>query len=173
MTAMCSYRSPGSFERKFRRERSTAGEFQVESYLRYQGEKLVRRFDANSYLVLSRAMDSHDVARGRGPLSDVLGAIQPRVLVLGISSDILYPPHELKELASGIPGSCLTWIESEDGHDAFLIEQDQVNQAILALRRDCAEISHPVPSWGSSSSGRLTSPHALRRHGKKRTDQCA
>jgi homoserine O-acetyltransferase len=138
--AMVSYRSDMSFLRRFGRERR-AGEdtplrfdpsnlFQVESYLGYQGKKLVDRFDANSYLCLSRAMDLHDVAHGRGSLRDVLARISLPVLCVGISSDVLYPPHEQKEIAAAIPGALYREIQSDDGHDAFLIEHGQMSAMI-------------------------------------------
>lgn len=132
--AMCSYRSPGSFGLRFSRDRAPDGEFQVESYLRYQGSKLGARFDANSYLVLSRAMDTHDLARARGEMASVLNGIQPRTLVVGISSDILYLPEELEELAAGIPGGELVWIGSPHGHDAFLMEQEELSGILAAFR---------------------------------------
>lgn len=138
MIAMCTYRSHGSFGIRFHREQRSDGAFQVESYLRHQGEKLVRRFDANSYLTLSRAMDSHDLARGRGSLEAVLGGVEVPTLILGIQSDVLYPPQELETLAAGIPGGRIRWIESPHGHDAFLIEQEQVNEAIQQFRRSLA-----------------------------------
>jgi homoserine O-acetyltransferase len=134
MLAMCSYRSPGSFRRRFRRERAATGAFQVESYLRYQGEKLADRFDANSYLVITRAMDTHDLARGRGSLEGILQGIRPKVLLVGIPSDVLYTPEEVEELAEGIPGSELAWIESPHGHDAFLMELDEVSEILRAFR---------------------------------------
>jgi homoserine O-acetyltransferase len=105
MIAMCSYRGPESFSRRFHRsmrpkereqEREGEGEgeeeevFQVESYLLHHGQKLGDRFDANSYMHISAAMDGHDVSRGRGSLQDVLAAIQLPALVLGIASDVLY-----------------------------------------------------------------------------------
>jgi aspartate kinase len=134
MIAMCSYRSPESFRTRFGRERTENDLFQVESYLRHQGGKLGRRFDANSYMTLSRAMDSHDLARGRGSLRGVLAGITQPTLVIGIQSDVLYLPEEIRELASGIPGADLQWIDSPHGHDAFLIEQDQVNDAVVRFR---------------------------------------
>jgi len=134
MIAMCTYRSPDSFDLRFRRDRHSEGHFQVESYLRYQGEKLGARFDANTYLALTEAMDTHDLARDRGPLAGVLADLRPRVQVVGIRSDVLYPPHEVEELAEGIPGSDLAWIESPHGHDAFLIEQDQVRDTLRRFR---------------------------------------
>ncbi len=130
--AMVSYRSDRSFLRRFGRDRRGGDEegcrfdplnlFQVESYLRYQGEKLVDRFDANSYLYISRAMDLHDLARDRGTLVEVLASIRIPALCIGITSDVLYPVHEQKSIAEGIPGAWYREILSDDGHDAFLIE---------------------------------------------------
>ena len=129
--AMLTYRSPANYTDKFaRKKQSNSDQFQMESYLRYQGDKLVKRFDANTYVQLSKAMDSHDVARGRGSFSEVLGRINIPVLVIGISSDLLYPINEQRELAGLIPGASYHQIESPYGHDAFLIEFKQINAAL-------------------------------------------
>ncbi len=135
MIAMISYRSPESFSKRFGREISnpsenSSGRFQVESYLRYQGEKLVKRFDANTYLYMTNASDTHDLGRERGNLHDVLSNIRAKTLCIGISSDILYPASEQKEIAASIPGSSYFEIDSIHGHDAFLIEFDQMNPVI-------------------------------------------
>lgn len=124
MMGMMMYRSAEAFERRFsRREQpENPGMLQVNSYLNYQGDKLVRRFDANTYVRLTQAMDSHDVARGRGDYAEVLAGITVPVLVLGIRSDVLYPVHEQKELTALIPGATYAEIDSDEGHDAFLIE---------------------------------------------------
>jgi homoserine O-acetyltransferase len=135
MVALCSYRSPGSFHLRFERDVHPEGGFQVGSYLRYQGQKLSSRFDANSYLVLTEAMDTHDLARGRGTLGEALAGLRPRIQILGIQSDVLYPPHEIQELAEGIPDGTVGWIDSPHGHDAFLIEQDQVDSAVRGFRK--------------------------------------
>jgi homoserine O-acetyltransferase len=108
--------------------------FEVESYLDYHGEKLVKRFDANSYLVLNRAMDLHDVGRGRGSLSAALARIDVPVATMAITSDTLYPPYQQYELrdrlaAQGTPVTHVE-IESPHGHDGFLIEFDQVGSGI-------------------------------------------
>lgn len=135
MMAMISYRSQGSFEERFGRERMprTNGvqpPFTVESYLRYQGEKLVQRFDANCYVRLTQQMDTHDVARGRGAYPDVLKQVKQPTLVFGITSDILYPIVEQQELASFIPKAELAIIDAPQGHDAFLIEFEKIEAII-------------------------------------------
>jgi homoserine O-acetyltransferase len=139
--AMISYRSQPSFGNRFERRGVAPGDghervhvfdeiplsFAVQSYLRYQGQKLADRFDANTYIYLTRAMDLHDVGAGRGPLKEVLASIRAKVLSVGISSDILYPPAEQKAIASAIPGAVYAELDSPHGHDAFLIEFDRMN----------------------------------------------
>jgi homoserine O-acetyltransferase/O-succinyltransferase len=128
MIAMITYRAPTDYEKKFGRNLQPDSEiYQVESYLNYQGKKLTKRFDANSYMTLTRAMDSHDVARGRASAKEVLNKIKIPVLIIGIDSDLLYPVEEQKELNKLIPGSIYEEIQSPHGHDAFLIEFEQLN----------------------------------------------
>ncbi len=136
--AMISYRSMGSFEQKFSRERKnenlskldTENIFQIESYLNHHGEKLIQRFDANTYIYLSHAMDLHDVTLNRSNLDEVLGSLKVPTLSVGISSDILYPAEEQKRIASLIPDAQYSEINSIHGHDAFLIEFDQMTEMI-------------------------------------------
>src|SRR5690606_12926566 len=97
MVAMLTYRTPGEFAARFGRERRPDGVFQVQSYLSYQGEKLVRRFDARSYRVLLDAMDAHDVGRGRGGVVAALRAYRGRLVGVGIPGDLLYPPEDVRE----------------------------------------------------------------------------
>lgn len=140
MIAMLSYRSPESFALRFQRDRLRESSdrdffdlkniFQVESYLHYQGVKLVERFDANTYIYITRAMDLHDVARDRGKLRDVLGTIKSKVLCIGISSDVLYPAVEQRGLSELIPGAGYAEIYSVHGHDAFLIEFEKMNKIV-------------------------------------------
>lgn len=153
MIAMLSYRSPESLTMRFQRDlvndtgNRTASDlprsdpfgkniFQVESYLHYQGVKLVERFDANTYVYITHAMDLHDVARGRGTLREVLSAITSKVLCVGISSDVLYPAVEQRVLAELIPGAVYTEIQSVHGHDAFLIEFENMNRIIGQFLND-------------------------------------
>lgn len=132
MIAMLSYRSPENYEDKFGRDLQSGDEslFQVESYLNHQGNKLVNRFDANTYDRLSRAMDTHDVSRERGSFQQVLSAITIPIMVMGIDSDILYPIEEQKELADMLPRGYYTQMTSRYGHDAFLLEFEQMNRLI-------------------------------------------
>lgn len=129
MMAMLTYRAPSDYEQKFGREPQPDSDlFQVESYLNYQGKKLTSRFDANSYVVLTKAMDTHDIARGRRSYSEVLGKLDIPILVIGIDTDLLYPTNEQKELAGLIPKCEYAEINSPHGHDAFLIEFNQLNK---------------------------------------------
>lgn len=144
MAAMLTYRSRGSMEERFGRERmetpdveldtpraeGDTPQFAVQSYLQYKGQKLVDRFDANSYVRLTQAMDTHDVARGRGPYEDVIRSITQPALVVGIDTDVLYPLEEQEELARLIPDGELAVLESPHGHDAFLIETDPLNDLV-------------------------------------------
>ncbi len=105
-------------------------DFRASSYQRYQGNKLVARFDAYSYVVLSRAMDSHHLGRGRGGVEPALAGIRARTLVLGITSDVLFPLVEQREIAEGIPGAVYGELDSGYGHDGFLLETVKITQAL-------------------------------------------
>jgi homoserine O-acetyltransferase/O-succinyltransferase len=132
MMAMMSYRSPALFEERFgRRPQDGAPDvFEIESYLRYQGRKLVDRFDAVSYVRLTQMMDRHDVAAGRGTAESVLGALDVPVLAVGISSDLLYPPHEPRRLAELCRRGTYAEIDTPFGHDAFLVAFELLNEAM-------------------------------------------
>ena len=134
-----SYRTEAELDRRFGRRPQgeedplSGGRFAVESYLGHQGAKLVRRFDPNSYVVLSEAMNSHDVGRGRGGVAAALARVTARVQVAGIDSDRLYPLALQEELARLLPGhGTCTKIESEFGHDGFLLEVDQAGAVVAA-----------------------------------------
>lgn len=104
--------------------------FKAESYINYQGEKLVKRFNAYSYWMLTKTMDSHNVARGRGSMTEALGRVKARTLCIGISSDFLCPTDEQKFLAAHIPGAVYKEIDSPFGHDGFLVEGEKVGELI-------------------------------------------
>lgn len=134
MMAMVSYRSSGEFDARFGRRRS--GErFDVESYLHHHGRKLHERFDANCYVQLTRQMDSHDVARGRGPYEEVLASLTQPALVVGIPSDVLYPLEEQVELASLLPNASLEVLPAPYGHDSFLVDGAGLSSALSPFLR--------------------------------------
>ncbi|MFQ5556953.1 MAG: homoserine O-acetyltransferase [Acidimicrobiales bacterium] len=139
--AQITYRSGEVFDRRFgrepldrRRELDIWSRYQVEAYLDHHGQKLVRRFDANSYIVLNRSMDLHDMGRGRGGIAAALGRIQVPVMTASITSDTLYPPHQQQEIHDAVlaaGGWCrYDVIESLHGHDGFLIESEQLGAGI-------------------------------------------
>lgn len=144
MVAQVTFRSDNVFTEKFGRELADGNadksgiemwdRFEVERYLDHHGDKLVRRFDTNSYLVIGKAMDLHDIGRGRGGVVAASRRIKMPVLALGIWSDILYPSyqqHEIVRLVTEAGGRAeYVEIDSPHGHDAFLIELDQVGRAV-------------------------------------------
>jgi homoserine O-acetyltransferase len=132
--AMLSYRSYTAYGQTQADEQDDKLQgYRAESYVQYQGQKLRKRFHPYSYYLLSRAMDSHHLGRGRGPLPSVLGQVQARTLCIGITSDYLFPPAEQQYLAQHIPGARYVEIDSIFGHDGFLVEHVQISQAIAAF----------------------------------------
>ena len=139
MIAMISYRSAPSFSFRFgRRLSGTAGsgqpQFAVESYLHYQGQKLVDRFDANAYVRITEAMDAYDVGENRGGAGAALRAFKGPALIVGIDSDILYPTWQQRQIVDTLHanGNSARYAEiaTPHGHDAFLIEWAQMDQHI-------------------------------------------
>ena len=147
MVSQITFRSDDVFTRRFGREVvepvdgfSLWPRFDVERYPEYQGDKLVRRFDANSYLLLTKAMDLHDVARGRRSTEVAMARLQAPVLTIGVASDILYPLYQSQEIvaaarAAGMAARSVE-LDSPHGHDAFLIEHDQVGVPLAAFLDD-------------------------------------
>ncbi len=136
MFAMCSYRSRENFEQRFSRSLQPGdSRFSVESYLDYQGTKLVRRFDANTYVRLTQAMDSHDLARDRGDYLEVLASIDVPALIVSVDSDVLYPPCEQRELAEHLPQARYEVLHTPAGHDGFLIETESLNGMLASFMR--------------------------------------
>lgn len=122
--------------------------FSAQSYLRYQGDKFINRFDANCYIHITRKLDTHDLARGRRlpgepedrALARVLSTLPPRTLVIGIQSDGLFTPNEQRAIAEHIPDSELIIIPSPEGHDGFLLEFELINAHIMRfLKKELPE----------------------------------
>ena len=128
--ALLSYRNYYTYNRTQSRDEGQVDFFRASTYQTYQGEKLVRRFNAFSYWTLTKMFDSHDVSRHRGSLEEALGRIEARTLVIGITTDILFPPEEQRILAKFIPGATYKEIDSTYGHDGFLIEFETMTEVI-------------------------------------------
>lgn len=135
MMAVCTYRSWQSFENRFGRKKRDTEQYQVQSYLRHQGEKINERFDANTYVTLTHAMHTHDLARGRDDYLKVLRSIVQPALVVSVSSDGLYPPEEQYLLAREMPNAHHETLSSIHGHDGFLIETEALGPLISAFRQ--------------------------------------
>ncbi|MGI9600593.1 MAG: homoserine O-acetyltransferase MetX [Acidimicrobiales bacterium] len=131
--AQVTYRTDEVFQNRFGRATvdpigtfDSWSRFDVESYLDHHGQKLVRRFDANSYLVLNRLMDLHDIGRGRSGIESAIARINAPVLVASISSDALYPPRQQQELVAALAAENRRHhyhvVDSPEGHDGFLLE---------------------------------------------------
>jgi homoserine O-acetyltransferase len=142
--ALLNYRSPEELNVRFERAWQSkvnpfgdGGRFAVESYLDFHGNKFTRRFDANSYLTLVEAMNSHDIARGRGSIKKAIQKIKAEMLLVGIDSDRLFPVPSQEVIAESGPkklfGNKLFVIKSDYGHDGFLIEADKVGKLLKRL----------------------------------------
>lgn len=144
MIAQVTFRTDSKFNEKFGRQLKDQNfnsdgidlfsRFEVEGYLDHHGDRLVRRFDANSYLYIGKAMDLHDVGRGRGGLDAALGRIKAPTLTVSIDSDILYPAYQQELIQSLLtnkdPRNAHKEIQSVEGHDGFLIEVVAVGRHI-------------------------------------------
>jgi homoserine O-acetyltransferase/O-succinyltransferase len=154
MVAQVTFRSDNVFTDRFGRELADGAtlrdsldlwqRFEVERYLDHHGDKLIRRFDANSYLIIGKAMDLHDVGRGRNGLVAAMARIAVPTLSIGIWSDMLYPAYQQRQIcellqANGTECSYVE-IDSPHGHDAFLINVDQVGVALASFlaKVECA-----------------------------------
>ena len=125
---MISYRHYNTFE-KTQQEKGAdkLDDFRASSYQRYQGQKLANRFNAFTYWLFSKTMDSHHIGRGRKSSEDALSQIKARTLIVGISSDLLFPVEEQRYLSHHIRNAKLEVIESLYGHDGFLVEFEKLN----------------------------------------------
>lgn len=171
MLGMITYRSLQSMEEQFGRQVRRGGEdapwqdfdphFSVETYLEHQGEALVRRFDANSYLYLSKAMDLHDVSRGFPSYEAALARIRARMLVVGIRSDLLFPPQQQRDLTQDLlrAGVDARYLEMDSpwGHDAFLVDHHLLAPTIRDFLEELSqgeEAGEPLRPAASHPEGR-------------------
>jgi homoserine O-acetyltransferase len=142
--ALLNYRSPSELNNRFQRSWQSSvsplgddGRFAVESYLDFHGNKFTRRFDANSYVTLAQAMNSHDIGRDRGGVVAALARVTAKSVVVGIDSDRLFPLANQVAIAGGLgnnidAGSAVV-IHSGFGHDGFLIEDALVGPHLARL----------------------------------------
>jgi homoserine O-acetyltransferase len=143
--AHITYRTETELSERFGREAQPGedplhpaerGRYAIESYLDHHAGKLARRFDANSYIVLTEAMNSHDVGRDRGGIAQALARVSADCTIVSVDSDRLYPPRLSDELAGLLPHATRAEVRSDFGHDGFLIEEDQVGRIVAgALAR--------------------------------------
>jgi len=125
--AMLSYRHPDDFQNKQLDTEEKLDGFRASSYVRYQGNKITKRFNALSYWILSKTMDSHDLGRKRGGHQKALSEIQARILAIGVNSDLLFLPEESRFISQHAKKGTYKEINSTAGHDAFLIEFEQLS----------------------------------------------
>ena len=160
MVGHITYLSERSMERKFGRLRRPktngsgfAEEFEVEGYLRFQGDRFVRRFDANSYLYITRAIDNFDIGSGPALVKALSRLSDRRLLVIAFSSDWLYPPVQSKEIARAakLNRADVTYCEitSDAGHDAFLLEAEEQRRVISRF----LEVTRKRTARAGGSSG--------------------
>jgi len=145
--AMTTYRSESDFDLRFNDKAEPDGTPSIVSYLEYQGQKLVERFDVDTYRVLVKAMDAHDIGRDRGGVAAALGLLAAggtRLTGLGIQDDILYGPAQVQALVDAAAGAgvltAYRQLSSTKGHDAFLVEWSQ----LAALLREALEDPGPA-----------------------------
>jgi homoserine O-acetyltransferase len=129
-----SYRNYRAYQKTQQEiDNSKIDHYKAASYQQYQGEKLMKRFNAYSYWYLSKAMDSHNITRKRGELQDVLAKITTKTTLVGIESDYLFPLVEQKILHKYLPNNTLKVIDSDYGHDGFLIEFELLQNVIREI----------------------------------------
>lgn len=127
--ALISYRNRNAYNKtQAENDMEKTDNYRASSYQAYQGDKLVKRFNAFSYYYLTKALDSHNVARGRGGLDKALGQIKAKSLVISIDTDLLFTPEDQQWIHDHIPGSELAVLESFYGHDGFLLEFEKQNE---------------------------------------------
>ncbi|MCH7401731.1 homoserine O-acetyltransferase [Belliella kenyensis] len=131
--AMLTYRHPENFAERQSDSEGTLDHFRASTYLNYQGKKLADRFNAYSYWVLTKAMDSHDLGRGRENVAHALARIPSKVLAIGVDKDLLFLKEESQYVANKVSRGTYREIQSTYGHDAFLIEYGQLNYILTSF----------------------------------------
>ncbi|HXA01128.1 MAG TPA: homoserine O-acetyltransferase [Cytophagaceae bacterium] len=141
--ALLSYRNYHTYLHSQSEDNSEkTDDFKASSYQKYQGEKLVKRFNTHSYWYLSKAMDSHNVGRGRGGAEKALRLIKSKTLLVGILTDVLFPIEEQVFLSNNIPGASYHQIDSLFGHDGFLIETTRIEEGIRTFYKSHEKITN-------------------------------
>lgn len=129
--ALLSYRNGQTYNKtQADNDDSLLEGFRACSYQRYQGEKLVKRFNPNSYYTLTKTLDSNNLGRKRGGVEKALATVRAKTLAVGITSDLLFPTVEQKRIAAGIPGAEYAEIDSFYGHDGFLLEVEKITRVV-------------------------------------------
>ncbi len=132
---LLTYRGPRGYDLTQQDPAESSGsavpaEHRAATYQQYQGEKLRRRYNAYSYVAVLDAFDTHDVGRGRGGTAAALARIRAETLLVGITTDLLFPPAEMRETQAMIQGSRYREIDSPFGHDGFLVEHERLNEIL-------------------------------------------
>ena len=161
--AMLTYRTSDAFIAQQSDEDDTTDNFKASSYIQYQGDKFVNRFDALCYYYLTKCLDTHNIGRGRGGIEQALAKINIPTLVIGIKSDTLNPVRFQKQMVEYLPDAQYEEITSDYGHDGFLIEVEKITEIINnfnkahSLNNDTAK--RTILKFGGSS---LASPESMR-----------
>jgi homoserine O-acetyltransferase/O-succinyltransferase len=155
MIATCMYRTPASFEARFVRQAQDGQCLAVAGFLHEQGLAFAEQFDANSYVTLTRAMDTHDLARGRGDYRSVLAGIKTPALIVSVPADLLYLTEEQSELVGAMPNAHFVHLRSIHGHDAFLLEGKALNAVVSEYRERLAAGARHAPTEPRRRKSRL------------------
>lgn len=132
MIGMVTYRSSSLFTERFERSKVNS-DYEVTSYLNYQGQKLVQRFDPNSYIYLLRAMNGHDIGESRGGWQQACQNFKRPLLAISFANDLIYEPPFIKSLTDNVPNSCYYHVQTKFGHDGFLTEFDKWGEKVQSF----------------------------------------
>ncbi|MCM3023369.1 homoserine O-acetyltransferase MetX [Heyndrickxia ginsengihumi] len=149
MVGMVSYRSAPLFESRFNRKiaednHNKFSSYEVSSYMRYQGKKLTERFDANSYLYLLRAMNSHDIGKGRGGWKKAASQYKAKLIAFGFQHDLIFRPEDIEAFAREVPDSEYHFVPTKFGHDGFLVEFENWGHIV----REALQEESKIRVWG-------------------------